>query len=160
MAATYIAAILVIIFKCFPMNKQWQIYPDPGSQSSIRHLLRILLMVQSDNCQPGFSRLQVSFIMAINTLTDLYLMAIPLPVSTCRTTIQQTQQLTYSQMIYRSRLPTRKKVSLLILFSGGFLVIAFGVLRCVSLLTVSFPSTSPQLSPMTTLQLSTSVPYD
>ncbi|CZR50324.1 uncharacterized protein PAC_00196 [Phialocephala subalpina] len=41
-----------------------------------------------------------------------------------------------SQIIYKSRLPTRKKISLLVLFSGGFLVIAFGILRCVSLLTV------------------------
>jgi hypothetical protein len=38
------------------------------------------LTIRTDNCQPGFSTLQVSFIMAINTATDLYLMAIPLPV--------------------------------------------------------------------------------
>ncbi|KAL1961758.1 hypothetical protein VTN77DRAFT_1084 [Rasamsonia byssochlamydoides] len=75
--------------------------PDPGN-----------------NCQPEYSRLQVSSIMALNTATDLYLMAIPLP------------------MIYQSRLPLKKKISLLVIFSGGFLVMIFGILRCVSLLTV------------------------
>ncbi|PQE24973.1 integral membrane pth11 protein [Rutstroemia sp. NJR-2017a BVV2] len=101
MATTYIAAILLIIFKCFPLSKQWQIFPDPGN-----------------NCQPGYSKLQVSFIMAINTATELYLMTIPLP------------------LIFKSQLPTRKKITVLVLFSGGFLVMAFGILRCVSLLTV------------------------
>ncbi|MCJ1368714.1 hypothetical protein MMC16_007859 [Acarospora aff. strigata] len=28
---TYLAAILVIFLKCYPLHKQWQITPDPGS---------------------------------------------------------------------------------------------------------------------------------
>ncbi|KAI9872230.1 MAG: hypothetical protein M1830_001881, partial [Pleopsidium flavum] len=115
-AATYLSAILVIIFKCYPFKKQWQIYPDPGN-----------------NCQPGFSKLQVSYIMAINTATDLYLMAIPLP------------------MIYKSRLQTKKKITLLVMFSGGFLVMIFGILRCVTLLTVSTLLHKTALSPYSPL---------
>lgn len=33
-------------------------------------------------------------------------------------------------------MPWTKKISLLIMFSGGFLEMAFGILRCVSVLTV------------------------
>ncbi|EXF83056.1 hypothetical protein CFIO01_06228 [Colletotrichum fioriniae PJ7] len=56
--------------------------------------------------------------MAMNTVTDFYLMAIPLP------------------MVWKSHLPWRKKVTLMIMFSGGFLEMTFGILRCVSILTV------------------------
>ena len=40
------------------------------------------------------------------------------------------------QMIWKANMPWKKKVSLLIMFSGGFLELAFGVLRCVAVLTV------------------------
>lgn len=29
--ATYVATICSILFGCFPLQKNWQIYPDPGS---------------------------------------------------------------------------------------------------------------------------------
>lgn len=56
--------------------------------------------------------------MVMNTATDFYLMAIPLP------------------MVFKSGLPKRKKVILFIMFSGGFLAMTFGILRCASILTV------------------------
>jgi hypothetical protein len=31
-AATYIATLCSILFGCYPMHKNWQIYPDPGSK--------------------------------------------------------------------------------------------------------------------------------
>jgi hypothetical protein len=58
----------------------------------------------------------------MNTATDFYLMAIPIP------------------MVFKSGLPKRKKIILFIMFSGGFLEMAFGILRCVSILTVRFPN--------------------
>ena len=58
--------------------------------------------------------------MVMNTLTDFYLMAIPLPI------------------VWKSKLPPRKKLVLFIMFGGGFLEMAFGILRCTSILTVSF----------------------
>jgi hypothetical protein len=28
---TYIAAVCMVFFKCWPLHRQWQINPDPGS---------------------------------------------------------------------------------------------------------------------------------
>ncbi|KAF2828006.1 hypothetical protein CC86DRAFT_465801 [Ophiobolus disseminans] len=106
---TYLAAVCMILFKCWPLNRQWQIYPDPGN-----------------NCYPGASTLNVCFITALNTVTDIYLMAIPIPI------------------ICKAKLNLKKKISLFILFSGGWIVVIFGILRCVTLVTV--PPTSPSES--------------
>ena len=72
-----------------------------------------------DSCEPAISTLQTVFVMVMNTVTDFYLMAIPLP------------------MVWKANLPMRKKVVLLVMFSGGFLEMAFGILRCTSILLVS-----------------------
>ncbi|KAF3809638.1 hypothetical protein GCG54_00012925 [Colletotrichum gloeosporioides] len=100
MPVTFVSCLLVAFFKCIPFDHQWQINPNPGNQ-----------------CMPAISFIQTIFVMAMNTATDFYLMAIPLP------------------MVWKSHLPWRKKVTLLIMFSGGFLEMAFGILRCVSILT-------------------------
>ncbi|KAJ0149024.1 hypothetical protein CTA2_603, partial [Colletotrichum tanaceti] len=97
MPATYVACLLVAFLKCIPFQNQWQINPSPGN-----------------SCMPAISFVQTIFVMAMNTVTDFYLMAIPLP------------------MIWKSHLPWRKKATLIIMFSGGFLEMAFGILRCVS----------------------------
>ncbi|KAI0850376.1 hypothetical protein F5Y00DRAFT_260674 [Daldinia vernicosa] len=96
---TYVSCLLVAFLKCIPFHHQWQINPSPGN-----------------NCMPAISAVQTIFVMITNTLTDFYLMAIPLPV------------------VWKSHLPWRKKFILLIMFSGGFLEMAFGILRCVSIL--------------------------
>ncbi|KAI1773934.1 hypothetical protein F4818DRAFT_442689 [Hypoxylon cercidicola] len=101
LAATYISCLLVAFLKCIPFNQQWQIYPDPGN-----------------HCMPAISSLQTIYVMIMNTSTDFYLMAIPLPV------------------VWKSHLPWRKKLVLLVMFSGGLLEMAFGILRCVSILTL------------------------
>ncbi|OLN96859.1 hypothetical protein CCHL11_02418 [Colletotrichum chlorophyti] len=100
MPVSYIACLMVAFFKCIPFDRQWQIYPSPGNQ-----------------CMPAISFIQTIFVMAMNTATDFYLMAIPLP------------------MVWKSHLAWRKKATLMIMFSGGFLEMAFGILRCVSILT-------------------------
>ncbi|KAI0175524.1 hypothetical protein GGR52DRAFT_316249 [Hypoxylon sp. FL1284] len=100
-AVTYVACLLVAFLKCVPFNHQWQINPSPGN-----------------HCMPAISSIQTIFVMIMNSLTDFYLMAIPLPV------------------VWKSHLPWRKKFVLLIMFSGGFLEMAFGILRCVSILTL------------------------
>ena len=38
LAVTYVATILAILLGCRPFHRQWQIYPDPGSESE-RHRL-------------------------------------------------------------------------------------------------------------------------
>ncbi|KAI1101463.1 hypothetical protein F4804DRAFT_347672 [Jackrogersella minutella] len=100
-AATYISCLLVAFLKCIPFHNQWQINPAPGN-----------------HCMPAISTLQTVYVMVTNTLTDFYLMAIPIP------------------MIWNSHLPWRKKFVLMIMFSGGFLEMAFGIMRCVSILTL------------------------
>ncbi|KAK1579306.1 uncharacterized protein LY79DRAFT_564522 [Colletotrichum navitas] len=101
MPVTYISCLSVAFFKCIPFDHQWQIYPSPGNR-----------------CMPAISSIQTIFVMTMNTITDFYLMAIPLP------------------MVWKSHLPWRKKLALTLMFSGGFLEMAFGILRCVSILTV------------------------
>jgi hypothetical protein len=32
-AATWVAVLLSILLGCYPLEKNWQIYPDPGSES-------------------------------------------------------------------------------------------------------------------------------
>ncbi|KAI1802410.1 hypothetical protein F4811DRAFT_573079 [Daldinia bambusicola] len=98
---SYIACLLVALFKCIPFDHQWQINPSPGN-----------------NCMPAISSVQTIFVMVMNTLTDFYIMAIPLP------------------LVWKSHLPWKKKFVLLFMFSGGFLTMAFGILRCVSILTI------------------------
>ncbi|KAK0645455.1 hypothetical protein B0T16DRAFT_314222, partial [Cercophora newfieldiana] len=101
MPLTYVACLLVAFLKCIPFHHQWQINPSPGS-----------------DCMPAISTLQTIFVMIMNTITDFYLMAIPLP------------------MVWKSNLPFRKKLVLLIMFSGGLLEMTFGILRATSILTL------------------------
>ncbi|KAF1840946.1 uncharacterized protein K460DRAFT_250866, partial [Cucurbitaria berberidis CBS 394.84] len=100
LGTTFIACFGVIIFQCRPFHKNWQINPNPGNV-----------------CQPAYSFLQVCFIMALNTVTDLYLMAIPIPI------------------IWKARLDKKRKLQLLILFSLSWIVIVFGIIRCITLVT-------------------------
>ncbi|ESZ90423.1 hypothetical protein SBOR_9188 [Sclerotinia borealis F-4128] len=69
-------------------------------------------------CYPGNSTFQMAFVMSLNTLTHMYILVIPLP----------------SILATKGMLPYQK-VFILVLYSGGFLVTAFGILRCISILT-------------------------
>lgn len=133
-----------ILFGCTPMEKNWQIYPDPGSTSinspsmlsvlsSARHGSTGLLVkitrgkgngapadeLGPDRCQPAISRINIFVTVVLNVLTDLYLLSVPVP------------------MLWSAKLPTFKKLGLIVLFSGGIFVTMAGILRCVLILTVS-----------------------
>jgi hypothetical protein len=56
--------------------------------------------------------------MITNVLTDLYLVAIPVPI------------------LVRARLPLVQKLSLLVVFSGAFFVMAAGIVRGALILEV------------------------
>ncbi|KAK3988495.1 hypothetical protein QBC44DRAFT_100121 [Cladorrhinum sp. PSN332] len=60
---TWIAVLLSILFACSPIQKNWQIYPNPGNF-----------------CQPAVSRVNISVTLILNVLTDIYLMSIPIPL--------------------------------------------------------------------------------
>ncbi|OQE41946.1 hypothetical protein PENCOP_c004G06770 [Penicillium coprophilum] len=62
-AVTYIATICSILFGCHPMDKNWQIYPDPGN-----------------HCQPAVSKIDIYVTVVLNVATDIYLIGIPAPL--------------------------------------------------------------------------------
>jgi hypothetical protein len=83
-AMTYIATICSILFGCRPMEKNWQIHPNPGSTSyPINNLStwdRASDYLQ-DYCQPAVSKIDIYVTVVLNVATDLYLISIPAPVS-------------------------------------------------------------------------------
>lgn len=62
--ATYIAVIISILAGCHPIQKNWQINPNPGNY-----------------CQPAVSHIDVYVTVVLNVATDVYLISIPTPVS-------------------------------------------------------------------------------
>ncbi|KAJ6179944.1 hypothetical protein N7519_010405 [Penicillium mononematosum] len=62
-AITYIATICSILFGCHPMEKNWQIHPNPGNY-----------------CQPAVSKIDIYVTVVLNVATDLYLISIPAPM--------------------------------------------------------------------------------
>ncbi|CAI7668271.1 unnamed protein product [Penicillium manginii] len=62
-ATTYIATICSILFGCYPLHKNWQIYPDPGN-----------------HCQPAVSKIDIYVTVVLNVATDIYLISIPAPM--------------------------------------------------------------------------------
>ncbi|KAJ5101149.1 hypothetical protein N7456_007201 [Penicillium angulare] len=62
-AVTYITTICSILFGCHPLEKNWQIYPDPGN-----------------HCQPAVSKIDIYVTVVLNVATDVYLISIPAPM--------------------------------------------------------------------------------
>ncbi|RYP41264.1 hypothetical protein DL767_001118 [Monosporascus sp. MG133] len=110
-----------------PASEEWQLRVNGSKTHVVGLLLYTTLLWLLKACWlvyyarltgKSIQPLETIFVMVMNTVTDFYLMAIPMPV------------------IWSSHLPTRKKIVLVIMFSGGFLEMAFGILRCVSILTI------------------------
>ncbi|KAI9879363.1 MAG: hypothetical protein M1830_008751 [Pleopsidium flavum] len=68
-------------------------------------------------CQPAVSKIDLYVTVVLNVVTDLYLISIPLP------------------LLWKARIPARRKYLLLVMFSGGIFVMMAGILRCVLILT-------------------------
>lgn len=77
-----------------------------------------------NTCQPAISTVICLVVVILNVLTDLYLMSIPLP------------------LLFKAQLPIKRKILLIAMFSGGFFVIACGILRATLILT--HPDTGAQ----------------
>ncbi|KAL8811563.1 MAG: hypothetical protein Q9200_001706 [Gallowayella weberi] len=84
---------------------------------AVTFLATFLTILLGYFCQPAISKLQVAVLITLNISTDFYLMSVPLP------------------MIWGSRLATKRKWVLSVMFSGGILVMVAGILRCVLILT-------------------------
>jgi hypothetical protein len=115
---TYVATILSILLGCHPMEKNWQIYPDPGSECFLyKKRKKSLLTRPPDHCQPAISKIDIYVTVVLNVVTDMYLLSIPLP------------------MLFKANLPFRRKLLLIVMFGGGIFVTMAGILRCVLILT-------------------------
>jgi hypothetical protein len=142
---TYLAAVSMILLKCWPLDRQWQIEPDPGSALRPPPLYRRKThdCINAKMCIYRSllpRRLEAQCLFHHRTQhIDRY---IPHGHSAARTSTLSpkfTSNLTTQQIIYKAHLPTAKKLPLMLLFSGGWLVIIFGLLRCITLVTVCFP---------------------
>ncbi|KAM3069507.1 hypothetical protein ACMFMG_005615 [Clarireedia jacksonii] len=81
-----------------------------------------------NNCLPGYSKVQMQSIIPINAITDIYLLLIPMPM------IFWT---------YRG-IPTSKRISLLVLFSAGLILIGFAILHALAIVGVEGDTTSSE----------------
>ncbi|KAJ2995461.1 hypothetical protein NUW58_g1260 [Xylaria curta] len=100
LAASYLAATLNLFLGCRPFHNYWQIYPDPGN-----------------DCQPAVSTRVVWVYAALNILSDIYLLSIPIP------------------MLWNTTLALPKRLGLIILFSGGVFIIVCATIRAVLIVT-------------------------
>lgn len=106
---TYLVVVMNFFLSCRPFHHMWQISPDPGQF-----------------CYPAISPALVWVYLSFNVLTDLYLIAIPMP------------------MLFRAAMPWWKRAWLVGLFSLGLFVVMAAILRVVLLVSVSLqPNGSP-----------------
>lgn len=59
---TWVSIVVTVLASCRPLNKMWQIFPDPGPI-----------------CYAGVSPILIGVTLAGNILTDIYLISIPVP---------------------------------------------------------------------------------
>lgn len=106
---TWLIVVLNLFLSCRPFHHMWQIFPDPGKY-----------------CYPAISPALVWVYLSFNVATDLYLIAIPMP------------------MLFRASMPRWKRAWLVGLFSLGLFVVMAAILRVV--LLVSDPVNGAQLA--------------
>lgn len=70
-----------------------------------------------NSCRPAVARVNLIPMVVLNVGTDIYLLSIPMP------------------MFWMAHIPLRKKLGLILLFSGGIFITIAGVLRCTLILT-------------------------
>lgn len=98
---TWLVVVLNLFLSCRPFHHMWQISPDPGQY-----------------CYPAISPALVWVYLSFNVATDLYLIAIPMP------------------MLFRAAMPWWKRAWLVGLFSLGLFVVMAAILRVVLLVSV------------------------
>lgn len=72
----------------------------------------------TDICQPTHSRVYVFVVVILNILTDIYLLSIPLP------------------LLWTVNLNLKRKIPLMVLFSGATFVMIAGVIRAATIMRV------------------------
>ncbi|KAI1828891.1 hypothetical protein DTO027I6_10040 [Penicillium roqueforti] len=95
----FLASIITIFAACRPFHKNWQINPDPGNV-----------------CQPAISKPVIAVTFAANSLTDPYLILIPIP------------------MLWKSSLKLLKKIATTVVLSAGVFVLVCATLKSIFIL--------------------------
>ncbi|KAH6658339.1 hypothetical protein BKA67DRAFT_656537 [Truncatella angustata] len=93
---TIVVSILAIMLSCHPFEGYWQIYPDPGNA-----------------CQAAISKPIIWTTFSSNVVTDLYLIAIPLP------------------LLWESRLRMVNKIVASIVLGAGIFVLVCAALKTI-----------------------------
>ena len=106
---SWLVVELNLLLSCRPFSHMWQINPNPGPF-----------------CMPATSPALIWTYLSFNVATDLYLIAIPMP------------------MLWKAAMPLAQRLSLMALFSCGLFVTACAILRVV--LLVSDPVHGAQLA--------------
>lgn len=117
---TFLASIITIFAACRPFHKNWQINPDPGSETHLVLSAQRLLTMPLDVCQPAISTPVIAVTFASNLITDPYLIFIPIP------------------MLWQSSLKPLKKIAATIVLSSGVFILVCATIKSVFLLVVSF----------------------
>ncbi|KAL2370266.1 hypothetical protein RJZ57_005307 [Blastomyces gilchristii] len=108
----YIATIIVILTRCYPIQKVWQIYPYPGDACAL-NIPNYLALVTTNVTYVHPPKISPPWTFADYRRTDIMIIYIPLP------------------LLWKVKLPLRRKLLFgAWLCSGVFIVIAT-LLRCI-----------------------------
>lgn len=124
---TFIANMGILFGSCRPYTRMWVFYEDEGGKSF--HITVYCLLLDLDRalilrhfgtalCEPQATIYMLPTLI-MNILTDICIMLIPAPV------------------VLQVRMGVMKKLSLLLLFSGGFFVMIAAILRVTYVMVVS-----------------------
>ncbi|RAH54611.1 hypothetical protein BO85DRAFT_499746 [Aspergillus piperis CBS 112811] len=115
---SFIACMITILAACRPFNKNWQIYPDPGSKFVPQDPRSGFLLMATllDSCQPAISKPVIAATFAANLATDPYLVLIPIP------------------MLWKSSLKLMKKIAVTIVLGAGIFILVCATIKSVFLL--------------------------
>lgn len=100
---TWVSIVVTVLASCRPLNKMWQIFPDPGPI-----------------CYAGVSPILIGVTLAGNILTDIYLISIPVP-ALLRASLGRVQKISLVSLFSCSSLITAMaivRVVVIVVVSG------------------------------------------
>lgn len=91
-------------------------------------------------CQATNSPAYVLTVLILNIITDVYLLSIPLPVSALGKVSCQEMRIIFAdnqQLLWGVDTTLKRRLTLMLLFSGAVFIILAGTIRAITILTVS-----------------------
>ncbi|POS81010.1 hypothetical protein DHEL01_v200583 [Diaporthe helianthi] len=92
LVVTWVSIVITVLASCRPLNRMWQIFPDPGAI-----------------CYAGVSPVLIGVTLAANVVTDIYLISIPVPVL-LRASLSRVQKVSLVSLFSCSSLITAMAV--------------------------------------------------